>query len=210
MHGSDSPFPLVPPPDDDGTLAPTLEEQGVDELSAETFRAFIATGRLHARLISRLIDTGEGVHPGQFFCLRVVSEHDGISQRELAEELHVAPPSVSRMLQNMERAGLVGRRDDERDQRVTRVYITERGRAFEAKFRSIAAGYVKDTIGRLPEADRRELIRLLTSFGETIKSAIEARSGPDTGQAARPPASDMKQAAADAPNDDVAAGEATR
>ena len=167
----------LPPPDEDGPLSPDLEAQGVDELSAETFRAFIATGRLHARLITRLVDVGEGVHPGQFFCLRAVSERDGISQRELADELHVAPPSVSRMLQNMERAGLVERRDDERDQRITRVYVTDRGRDFEAKFRAIAAGYVKDTIGRLPEADRRELIRLLKAFGETIRSAIDARDG---------------------------------
>ena len=171
-------FPLVPPPDDDERLSPGLEEQGVDELSAETFRAFIATGRLHARLIGRLVDADEGVHPGQFFCLRAVSGHDGISQRELADELHVAPPSVSRMLQGMERAGLVERRDDERDQRITRVYMTQRGRAFEAKFRGIAAGYVKDTIGRLPEADRRELIRLLRAFGDTIRTAIDARDAP--------------------------------
>ena len=185
-------FPLASPPEGDEPLAPKLEEQGVDELSAETFRAFIATGRLHARLISRLVDTDEGVHPGQFFCLRVVSEHDGISQRELADELHVAPPSVSRMLQNMERAGLVERRDDERDQRVTRVYVTERGRAFETKFRAVAAGYVKDTIGRLPETDRRELIRLLKAFGETIKSAIAARDGtePGPGETAQAPVAD--------------------
>ena len=180
-------FPIVPPADDDERVSPGLEAQGVDELSAETFRAFIATGRLHARLISRLIDVGEGVHPGQFFCLRAVTGHDGISQRELADELHVAPPSVSRMVQNMERAGLVERRDDERDQRITRVYMTERGREFEAKFRTVAAGYVKDTIGRLPEADRRELIRLLKAFGDTIRSAIEARDGafgPAAGDAA--------------------------
>ncbi|HMK92842.1 MAG TPA: MarR family winged helix-turn-helix transcriptional regulator [Thermoleophilia bacterium] len=186
MTHDETQFPLTPPPDQDGALSPDLEAQGVDELSAETFRAFIATGRLHARLITRLVDADEGdarVHPGQFFCLRAVSAHDGISQRELADELHVAPPSVSRMLQNMERAGLVERRDDEHDQRVTRVYVTDRGREFEARFRAVAAGYVKDTIGRLPETDRRELIRLLKAFGETIKAAIDARSGASDGPA---------------------------
>jgi DNA-binding MarR family transcriptional regulator len=159
----------------DRSLSPHLEEEGVDELSADTFRAFIAAGRLHGRLISRLVDADQGVHPGQIFCLRVASAHDGISQRELADELHVAAPSISRMLQGMEKAGLVERRDDERDQRVTRVYVTERGRALEVKFRGVVAGYVKDTIGRLPEADRRELIRLLGAFSATLEAAIEAR-----------------------------------
>ena len=162
----------------DRSLSPHLEEDGVDQLSADTFRAFIAAARLHARLIGRLVDFGEGVHPGQFFCLRVIGGHDGTSQRELADELHVAPPSISRMLQSMERAGLVERRDDERDQRVTRVYLTEHGRALEEKFRGVAAGYVKDTIGRLSEADRRELIRLLKAFAGTLEAAIESRTGP--------------------------------
>jgi len=159
----------------DRSLSPHLEEDGVDELSADTFRAFIAAGRLHGRLIGRLVDADEGMHPGQFFCLRVVGGHDGISQRELADELHVAAPSVSRMLQGMERAGLVERRDDERDQRVMRVYVTERGRELEKKFRGVVAGYVKDTIGRLSEADRRELIRLLGAFSATLEAAIESR-----------------------------------
>ncbi len=158
-------------------LSPHLEEDGVDQLSADTFRAFIAAGRLHARLIGRLVDADEGVHPGQFFCLRVVSAHDGISQRELAGELHVAAPTISRMLQGMERGGLVERRDDQHDQRVTRVYLTDRGRAFEKKFRAIAARYVQDTIGRLSEDDRRELIRLLQAFAGTLEAAIEMRGG---------------------------------
>jgi len=161
----------------DDCLSPHLEEDGVDQLSADTFRAFIAAGRLHARLIGRMVDADQGVHPKQFFCLRVVSAHDGISQHELADELHVAAPSISRMLQAMERAGLVERRDDERDQRITRVYLTERGRLFEAKFRGIVSGYVKDTIGRLSEADRRELIRLLQAFAGTLEAAIEQRGG---------------------------------
>ncbi len=162
----------------DSALSPHLEEDGVDQLSADTFRAFIAAGRLHARLIGRLVGDGEGIHPGQFFCLRVAGVHDGISQRELADELHVAAPSISRMLQGMERDGLVERRDDEHDQRVTRVYVTKRGRALEEKFRGVVAGYVKDTIGRLSEADRRELIRLLGAFAAILETAIESRTGP--------------------------------
>jgi DNA-binding MarR family transcriptional regulator len=162
-----------------GPLLPHLEEDGVDELSAETFRAFIATARLHARLITRLVDGDEGVHPGQIFCLRAIAHHDGITQRDLAEELHVARPSITRMLQGMERAGIVERHVDERDQRLTRVFLTDRGREFETKFRRIAAAYVTDTIGRLPAADRRELIRLLRAFRDTLKAAIEARACTD-------------------------------
>lgn len=154
-------------------LAPNLEHDGVDELSAQTFRAFIGTVRLHGRLMMGLL-AGGGAHPGQVFCLRVIAGHDGITQRDLADELHVARPTVTKMLQGMERASLIERRADEHDQRLTRVHLTGSGRELEAKLRTVAAAYVKDTIGRLPEADRRELARLLTEYGEAITAAIEA------------------------------------
>jgi DNA-binding MarR family transcriptional regulator len=157
----------------DRSLSPHLEADGVDELSASTFRAFIATARLHGRLMTRLISGGSAVHPGQLWCLRVIAGHDGITQRELAEQLYVARPTVTKMLQGMERAGLVERRDDEHDQRLTRVHLTDRGRDFEAKLRHVAAAYVTDTIGRLPEADRRELTRLLTAYGQVLTDAID-------------------------------------
>lgn len=157
-------------------LASHLEQDGVDELSAETFRAFITTVRLHGRLMMGLMADG-GAHPGQVFCLRVIVGRDGITQRDLAEELHVARPTITKMLQGMERAGFVERRADEHDQRLTRVYVTESGRELEAKLRAVAAAYVKDTIGRLPEDDRRELGRLLGEYGAIVSAAVEAREG---------------------------------
>ena len=37
---------------------------------------------------------GIGIHPGQLGFVKAISEHEGISQRELAEGLHVKPPTV--------------------------------------------------------------------------------------------------------------------
>ena len=57
------------------------------------------------------------MHPGQAFCLRLVVENDGMPQRDLAAGLHIAAPTISRMLQSMEKAGLVKRLQDVADQR---------------------------------------------------------------------------------------------
>ena len=57
-----------------------------------------------------------------------LSQSGGLSQIELSRRLHVRPPTVAVMLQRMEKADLICRRQDERDQRVTRVYLTEKGR----------------------------------------------------------------------------------
>ncbi len=155
-----------------GDLPPELD--GVDALSASVFRAFLKTLRLHRRLL--LGSMGEhDVHPGQAFCLRLVAADDGISQRDLAAGLHVAPPTVSKMLRGMEQAGLVTRRSDETDQRLTRVYLTPAGRGLATQLREVAATYVNDTIGALPEADRAELARLLGLLGDRIEAVLDER-----------------------------------
>ena len=148
------------------------ELAGVDELSAHVFRAFLGTAKLHVQLMMRTL-SDRGTHPGQAMCLRLLTVNDGVSQRDLADMLHVARPTVTRMLQTMEKAGLVERRPDEADQRLTRVYLTGAGRDAEKEMGAAAAEYVNTTIATLPDNDRRELARLLEELGASITRASE-------------------------------------
>jgi len=160
------------------------ELEGVDELSTRVFRAFMNTLRLHRQLMIAAL-TELDTHPGQAICLRFLSANDGITQRDLADALHLARPTVSRMLQAMEKAGAIERRTDAHDQRLTHVYLTERGHEVEAAFRTVSAGVINETIGSLSERDRRELERLLEAFGDSASRAIAARRAPGaTAQAA--------------------------
>jgi len=146
--------------------------EGVDELSAEVFRALHATLRLHKQLMTRTL-AAHGTHPGQATCLRLLAVHDGITQRDLADALHLARPTVSKMLQAMQKAGVVERRPDDTDQRLTCVKLTAAGRALERDLRAVAADYVNETIGTLPEGDRRELARLLDDLASSISRATD-------------------------------------
>jgi DNA-binding MarR family transcriptional regulator len=146
--------------------------EGVDELSAEVFRALHATLRLHKQLMTRTL-AAHGTHPGQATCLRLLAVHDGITQRDLADALHLARPTVSKMLQAMQKAGVVERRPDDTDQRLTCVKLTAAGRALERDLRAVAADYVNETIGTLPEGDRRELARLLDDLAASISRATD-------------------------------------
>jgi MarR family transcriptional regulator, organic hydroperoxide resistance regulator len=150
------------------------ELDGVDELSEQVFRAFLGTAKLHMHLMLRTL-SANGAHPGQSMCLRLLSVNDGSAQRDLADMLHVARPTVTKMLQGMEKAGLVERRPDEADQRLTRVYLTAAGHSAAKEMGVVAAGYVNATIATLPEADRRELARLLEKLGASITRATETQ-----------------------------------
>jgi DNA-binding MarR family transcriptional regulator len=69
-----------------------------------------------------------GIYAGQEMFLWHLWRQDGLTQSQLVERLCVQPPTVSKMLDRMEKAGLVERRPDPDDSRVTRVYLTEQGR----------------------------------------------------------------------------------
>ena len=50
------------------------------------------------------------------------------TQKELADQLHIAPPTITASLKVLERQGYVARRTDERDSRRNRISITQKGR----------------------------------------------------------------------------------
>jgi MarR family transcriptional regulator, organic hydroperoxide resistance regulator len=166
-----------------GVKVPHLELEGVDEVSARVFRAFMTVLRLHRRHMTRVFAEC-GQHPGQAVCLHVIAMHQPVTQRDLADALHLSRPTVSRMLRGMEKAGLVERRTDSVDQRLTRVSLTSAGEAAEREQRTTAAEVVNGTIGTLPEADRRELARLLETLAASFSTAIEARAA--NGEGSRP------------------------
>ncbi|HEY73592.1 MAG: MarR family transcriptional regulator [Chloroflexi bacterium] len=69
-----------------------------------------------------------GLYCGQPFVLRVLWQKEGVTHSELAGRLHIQPATITNTLKRMEKAGFVERRQDEQDQRVSRVYLTDAGR----------------------------------------------------------------------------------
>jgi DNA-binding MarR family transcriptional regulator len=143
------------------------ELEGVDDLSERAFRTFITTARLHFKHMMGAMAGGHARH-GQAMCLRLLSVNEGATQREIAHMLHVAPPTVSKMLSAMEKSGLVERRADQSDQRLTRVYLTDAGREHDSEIAVAVGKYVNATFGALSERDRRDLSRLLDKLGANI------------------------------------------
>lgn len=65
--------------------------------------------------------------------LAVLIAGDGVVQQELVNCTHLRAPTVSVILQKMEKEGMVVRRTDSDDQRHIRVYLTEKGRRVDAE-----------------------------------------------------------------------------
>ncbi len=68
-----------------------------------------------------------GLHTGQELVIFRLLEEDGLSQSQLAAVLGVEIGTVAKMVQRMEKEGLLIRRQDTEDARISRVYLTEKG-----------------------------------------------------------------------------------
>ncbi len=66
---------------------------------------------------------------GQFFFLKVLSRHDGMSQNELSEMLTIDKATTARAIKQLQDQGYVTRRPDRYDNRINRLSLTEEGRA---------------------------------------------------------------------------------
>ncbi len=79
---------------------------------------------------------GIGLHYAQGMILFRLWREDGTSQRALAQALHITPPTATNTLKRMERDGWITRRRDESDQRIVRVYLTEKSRTLQKEARA--------------------------------------------------------------------------
>ena len=118
-----------------------------------------ALSRAHRARLSALL-APHGLHPGQDLLLLAIWESPGLRQAALAEQLGVEPPTVSRMLQRLERGGMIERRADPHDGRVILVYPTPRSRLLEGTVRRVWTSLDEQLIDALGDADATRLQRL--------------------------------------------------
>jgi DNA-binding MarR family transcriptional regulator len=102
-----------------------------------------------------------GVGIGQWAVLLFLWARDGMSQAELSRVVAIEPPTMVRTIDRMARDGLVTRVPDPDDGRLTRIYLTERGRSLRDELIPIAIAVNEATLGRLTPAEGRTLRRLL-------------------------------------------------
>ncbi|WP_240778102.1 MarR family winged helix-turn-helix transcriptional regulator [Nonomuraea basaltis] len=69
-----------------------------------------------------------GLHLGQNLVLAALWQQEGRTPGELAALLNVTTPTVVKMATRMGAAGLLVRQRDESDQRLVRLYLTDKGR----------------------------------------------------------------------------------
>jgi MarR family transcriptional regulator, organic hydroperoxide resistance regulator len=101
------------------------------------------------------------LHVGQDRLLLELYDRDGLSQTELIGRLGVEPPTVTGTVQRLERDGLLRREPDPANRRVSRVYLTDAGRALEQPIKDAWIEIERQLIAELSPEERVRLLELL-------------------------------------------------
>ncbi len=105
-----------------------------------------------------------GVRLGQNLLLEALWERDGRTPGELAGLMRVTTPTVVKMAQRMETAGLVTRRRDDADNRLVRLYLTERGREVKKPMEEEFARLHGHLLSGVTDEERRHFMSVLTKL----------------------------------------------
>jgi DNA-binding MarR family transcriptional regulator len=103
-----------------------------------------------------------GLKPPHAGILRVIKQADGLSQQALGERLGIFPSRLVAILDELERRGLVERRDSPSDRRSYALYLTPTGREALEQIGQIAREHQEALCAALNAAERAQLADLLT------------------------------------------------
>lgn len=91
---------------------------------------------------------------------------DGIIQIELARLTAKDNASMTRMLDGMQRKGILSRQSDENDRRAYRIFLTQKGKELEMPLKKIAGENHGKALNNLSETDIENLKRILKTISD--------------------------------------------
>ena len=103
------------------------------------------------------------ITPEQWIILTRLRESDGKTQKQLAQETFKDEPNIARILRKMEAKGYIERGADDKDKRITLVFITQRGIQLFEQLIPLVSEHQKRTVKNL-SAD--EISTLKTLLGK--------------------------------------------
>lgn len=129
-----------------------------------------------ARLLRRLIDRQVAPYQitrAKWLVLGILDRENGVAQNVLAERLELDKSTVTRLIDRMERRGLVERRPDAHDRRISRIYLHSGVGPLLADLERISDQVRHTATRNFTAAERRTLEHLLAKLKTNLLSELD-------------------------------------
>jgi DNA-binding MarR family transcriptional regulator len=109
--------------------------------------------------------------PRHFPALMLIAAQQPLTVGELAGRLHFSLATTSQLVADLDRAGLVSRRQDPSDRRRTLVEVSQQNSGAVQEWYAGRAEPLQRALDRLTRAERQSLIKSLAVMGEELARA---------------------------------------
>ena len=103
----------------------------------------------------------------------LLQDGDGIRQRELAKRLGVESTAVVRVLDNLEKDGLVKREEDSKDRRAKLIFLTDKGRSLAVRILGIRMSLREEILREVSLEELKATERLLAKVSVAISDRLD-------------------------------------
>ena len=126
------------------------------------------TTAIHLLRLVRVQDAKIGVGPAQLSALSVLVFGGPASLNDLARAEQVRPPTMSRIVDGLESAGLARRRANPKDRRAVMIEATEKGTGILQKGRKLRVEFLARHLDRLSAAELTEIEHALAAIHKAM------------------------------------------
>lgn len=139
-----------------------------DKNSSERTVTQLGTAARLARtaLAERLLE--HGFYAGQDQIMLALGRNEGMTAGQLASELGVRPPTVTKTINRLQEQGFVERQASGTDGRQSHIFLTEKGRGALAAINRAIRKTEKRALSGLTKKDRRRLHKLLQQVEDNL------------------------------------------
>jgi DNA-binding MarR family transcriptional regulator len=137
---------------------------------AEALADQLHSAAIHLLRQLRKEDDASGLSAPRLSALSVVVFGGPLTLGELARAEQVKPPTMTRIVTGLEKEGLVKRKGDPRDRRLTRIEATSKGQKVLAAGRTRRVKKLASAVGRMESKELAELRRGVQLLRDVIAS----------------------------------------
>jgi DNA-binding MarR family transcriptional regulator len=119
-----------------------------------------------------------GLTRAQWWVLNHLYFHEGISQSELAALLETEKASLGRLLDRMQAKGWITRRQDKKDKRTRRIFLTKKVQPTLQVMRDLAGVTRDEAVKSLSPEERKALMGMLRRMRDDLSVINNGESRP--------------------------------
>jgi len=133
-----------------------------------------------SRLYGRVFDR-RAAHLGltrvQWRALKRIHQNEGLTQAALADVMDMEPIAVGRVVDRLQKAGFVERRNDPNDRRCWRLHLSPQSNELMDLIEDVATGLREDSLAEVAPDELQTTLQVLSQIRETLSQLDRASRG---------------------------------